>query len=409
MSWLIRFARALRHPNFAVYAAGNVLNLIGHWMQRIAVGWLTWQLTESATWLGIMTLAELGPTLLIGPLGGVLADRYPRIRIAQATQIAAAVQAGMLALLTLSGQLGIWSLLLLMLLQGVIFSLWQPVRLALISSLVPREDLGSAVALNSVIFNSARFIGPALAGVFLVAGGAGWVFVLHACGLLGFWFALSRLHIKEEPVLVVPGRRFGGELLDGIRHVIRHPGMGPVLVLLIASCLLMRPVFELLPGFAEAVFQRGAHGLAILAAAPGVGAVLGGIWLGQRSSLIGLTRLMLQFTVVLAVVLMVFALTHWFWLAVLCLGLAGSALTVSGAGTQTLIQTAVDNAYRGRVLSLYGMVLRAGPAVGALIMGATGDLIGLRWPLLTGCVLCLLVLFWVNQRREQIRASLENP
>ena len=406
MIWLGRFARALRHRNFAIYAAGNALNLIGYWMQRIAVGWLTWQLTESATWLGIITLAELGPTLLVGPLGGVLADRYERIRIAQITQLLATIQTSTLALLTLSGQLTVWLLLVLMLFQGVIFSLWQPVRLALVSSLAPREDLSSAVALNSVVFNSARFIGPALAGVLLLAGGAGWVFVSHACGLLLFWFALSRLHLSEPPPSR-SGKRFGVDLLDGIRHVARHPGIGPLLVLMIASCILMRPVFELLPGFAALVFQRGAEGLAILAAAPGIGAIIGGVWLGQRNSVDGLTHLLFRHTLLMAGLLIVFALTNWFWLAAICLAVAGLTLTVSGAGTQTLIQTAVDNAYRGRVLSLYGLILRAGPALGALLMGTAGDLIGLRWPLLAACVLCLLVWWRINHRRERIRAALE--
>ena len=406
MTWLARFARALRHPNFAVYAAGNALNLVGYWMQRIAIGWLTWQLTESATWLGIITLAELGPTLLVGPLGGVLADRYSRIHIAQTTQLLAVLQTSTLAVLTLSGQLTVWALLGLMLFQGVIFSLWQPVRLALVSSLVPREDLGSAVALNSVIFNSARFIGPALAGVLLVAGSAGWVFVFHACGLLIFWLALSRLRLTEQTPKR-SGKRFGFDLLDGIRHVAQHPGIAPLLILMIASCVLMRPVFELLPGFASAVFQRGAQGLAMLAAAPGVGAILAGVWLGQRSGVDGLTRLLLRHTLLMAGLLILFALTQWFWLAVACLGLAGMTLTISGAGTQTLIQTAVDNAYRGRVLSLYGMILRAGPALGALLMGVAGDLLGLRWPLLAGCALCLLVWCWVNQCRERIQAALE--
>jgi len=407
---LARFARALQHRNFAVYVAGNALNLIGYWMQRIAVGWLTWQLTESATWLGIITLAELGSTLLIGPLGGVIADRYARLRIAQLTQLAATVQTSALALLTFSGQLNPWILLLLMLVQGVIFSLWQPVRLALITSLVPHQDVASAVALNSVVFNSARFIGPALAGILLVAGNAGWVFVFHALGLLIFWFALSRLQLSQASS-IRSGKRFAADLADGIRHAVRHPGIGPVLLLMLASCLLLRPVFELLPGFTAAVFQRGAQSLALLAAAPGIGAIFGGLWIGQRATTSGLTQLLLLHTLLLMGLLAVFALAPasdpGFWLALLCLGLAGMALTLSGAGIQTLLQTTINDAYRGRVLSLYGMIMRAGPAIGALCMGVLGDQIGLRWPLLMGCALCLVVWFWFYRRRNSIRDALE--
>ena len=190
MGSLNRFVRALRNRNFLIYVAGNCFNLTGLWMQRIAIGWLTWELTGSATWLGIIAFAELAPTLVIGPFAGAMADRLDRLQLAKRTQLLVVVQTTCLALVTLSGMLNIWLLLALTVIQGVIFSFWQPVRLALVTSLVSSSELSSAIAINSIIFNSARFIGPALAGLVLVVSSPGWAFLINAVTSLIFLYAL---------------------------------------------------------------------------------------------------------------------------------------------------------------------------------------------------------------------------
>lgn len=403
-----RLIRPFRNRNYCIYASGNICNLIGMWMQRIAVGWLTWQLTESGAWLGIMAAADLLPTLFVGPFAGVIADRGDRLRLAKIVQFAAMLQATVLTILAFSGLLTIGILLALAISQGIIFSFWQPIRLALFPSLVRQEELASAVAVNSVIFNSARFIGPALAGVVLVSSGPAWTFATHALTLLVFFIALFFIRLNENLKPVLSSQHWLTDIADGYRYVIQHPGIGPCLLLLIASCVLMRPVFELLPGFAAEVFERGAEGLSALAAVTGVGAVMGGLWLGQRSGISGLTRLMIGNVCLQALCLLIFASTQVFWIGLLSLWLAGITMTLSGAGGQTLIQSTVAADMRGRVMSLYGMTIRAGPAVGALMMGFLSEYWGLQWPLIVGCLLALIVCWLVFKKMPAIRAALES-
>ena len=402
-----RLTRPFHNRNYSIYASGNICNLIGLWMQRIAVGWVTWELTESGAWLGIMSAADLLPTLFVGPIAGAIADRGDRLRLAKFAQFAAMLQAAILTLLTFSGLLTIWLLLSLTILQGIIFSFWQPIRLALFPSLVQKEDLASAIAVNSVIFNSARFIGPAIAGIILVSSGPGWSFATHTFTLTIFFIALFFIRLSKDDDQTRKSARFFSDIVDGYLYVIRHPGIGPCLLLLIISSLLMRPVFELLPGFAAEVFERGAEGLSALAAVTGIGAVMGGIWLGQRRDTAGLTRLMIANIFLQSMCLLIFASTQIFWLGLLSLWLAGITMTLSGASGQTLIQSTVAAGMRGRVMSLYGMAIRAGPAIGALIMGMLSEHWGLQWPLIGGCLLALLVWWWVFKQTVQIQSALE--
>lgn len=402
-----RFTRALYNRNFAIYSAGNSINLIGFWMQRIAVGWLTWELTRSTAWLGIMAFADLFPTVIVSPISGTIADRVNRLRLAKVIQSLAMLQAASLTLLALSGFLNIFVLLALTLCQGIIFSFWQPVRMALIPSLVPVQHLASAVALNSVIFNSARFVGPALAGFIIVISGPGWAFFANMLTSIALLIALSRLRLVQNSVQNRPNRRFISDISEGYSYALRHPGIGPALLLLAAGCICLRPVFELLPGFADEVFRRGAQGFSALASATGIGAIAGGFWIGQRETLTGLVRIMINHVLLLAGCILVFLASDNFWLGLLCIGLAGGATVIGGASGQTLLQTSVDSAMRGRVMAIYGMIFRSGPALGALIMGTLSESFGLRTPLLAGCLLALLAWWLARQRAPSIRKALE--
>ena len=395
-----RILRALRNPNYGLYASGNAISLIGTWMQRVAVGWLTWQLTESGAWLGAIAFADLFPTVLIGPLAGVAADRWDRLKALRAGQVLLMLQALLLFALTASGAITIWLLLALSLFLGIVAAFNQPARLALISSLVPRDDLPAAVATNSIIFNSARFLGPAAAGLIIVTGGIAAAFAVNAASYAFFIFVLSRIRLRppEEPK---PRRRgLFAEVAEGVAYVARHPGIGPLLLLLLAVSFGARPFVELLPGFAGAVFQAGAEGLAVMTSTVGLGAVTGGLWLAQREGR-GLTTVVLTSPLVLAAALLVFVAGGSLWLALPALFAAGFAMVAGGVGTQTLLQLSVEGALRGRVMSLYGVIFRGGPALGALTMGALSEVVGLRWPLAGGVLLAALAcaLLWLRRRR----------
>jgi predicted MFS family arabinose efflux permease len=376
-------------------------------MQRIGVGWLAWELSHSGAVLGLVAFADLFPTIAIGPFGGALADRFDRLRLLRIAQSAIMVQALLLFVLTVTDLITVELLLGLVLLGGIVVGFNQPARLALAPALVPRSELPTAVAINSIVFNLARFVGPAFAGVVIVWSGIAMVFALNALSFLVFLFALSRMRL--EPVAMGgQGRRsMLGAIGEGLRYTIRHPGIGPLLLLHALLAVSARPFFELLPGFASEVFGRGAEGLAMLGSAVGLGAVAAGLWLAQRHEASRLTNVALGSSFLVTLSVLGFSLTIWFPGALACMAVAGFGMVVAGVGTQTLMQTSVEEAMRGRVLSLFGLIFRGGPAVGALVMGAASEAIGLQAPLAIGCVIGLLAALAIWRRRAAIARNLD--
>jgi predicted MFS family arabinose efflux permease len=263
------------------------------------------------------------------------------------------------------------------------------------------------VAINSIVFNNARFVGPAIAGVVIAQGSTSLAFVVNACTYMVFSLALSRLDLARDESAGLGRRRLLAETIEGYLYVARHPGIGPMMGLFTASSLACRGFIEMLPGFADSVFHRGPQGLAWLVATAGLGAMAGGAWMALRRGLAGLTRLLVAHTLLISVALLAFTATDAFWVAVPCLFLAGTGLVVTGVSAQTLVQSAVDPAMRGRVMGLYGMVFRGGPAVNALLIGLLSSQFGLRAPLAAGAALAVLLWAWALWRRGAIAAALE--
>ena len=396
----------LAHRNFGIYVAGNSVSLIGTWMQRIGVGWLAWELSHSATVLGLVAFCDLFPAVVIGPFGGALADRGDRRRMMYIAQALCMGQAAVLAVLTLTGLITVELLLALVLFAGVVIGFNQPARLAFVPSLVPRRDLSTAVAINAIVFNGARFIGPAIAGLLILKFGVGIVFACNALSFLAFLFALTQIEMPAAAI-TTRGTSVLTDIRDGIVYAFQHPGIGPLLLLHIALALGVRPFVELLPGFAAQVFDRGAGGLAALSSTVGIGAIIGGFWLAQMRPPIA--NVVIGAAAALAGVTVLFALAPGFYLAIVCVAFAGAGMLIAGAGAQTVMQTAVEEGMRGRVMSLYGLILRGGPAIGALAMGAAGDLVGLRAPLAVGALLAVAAALWVWHGRASIGRSLEEP
>lgn len=405
---LRQIGKALSHRNYRAYTIGNSISLIGTWMQRVAVGWLAWQLTHSGTWLGLVAFADLFPTVLMSPLAGALADRHDRRKVVQITQLMAMSQAVVLAVLTAADRIDIYTLFTLTLLLGVANALNQPARLALIPDLVERSALSSAVALNSIVFNSARFIGPAVAGFVIAHGSIALAFAVNAASYIAFQVALLIMRFPQSAPIVRKGHILGNTL-EGYSYAMRHPGLGPMIILLAVTSLGSRAFVELLPGFADAVFHRGPQGLAWLTAVTGLGAMAGGFWMAQRGSIEGLTGLLVANVLAMAAALIGFTATDLFWVAMPCLFLAGISLVINGIAAQTLIQSATASAMRGRVMGLHGMIFRGGPALGALIMGAASSHFGLRLPVAAGAVLCAVFWLWARVHEKNIAAALEQP
>lgn len=402
-----RILKALRNPNYGVYTAGNAVSLVGTWTQRVAVGWLAWQLTESGAWLGAVAFADLFPTVIVGPIGGAFADRSDRIRLIKISQVLACLQAVALFLLTLTGLITPELLLGLTLFLGIVAAFNQPARLALIPSLVPREDLPAAVAVNSLIFNLARFVGPMVAGLAILAGGVETAFAINACTFIAFVVALSYMSVPFELDSGRPKRSVLADLKEALDYTVGHAGIGPLMLLLIAVNLGSRPLVELLPGFAAQVFSGGAGALAVMTSTIGVGAIVGGLWLAQRPSEQGMTVALFRTTLVQVGALGLFLATTNLWVGIAALAIVGFCWVVNGSGVQTLFQLRVDPKIRGRVLSLYGLINRGGPAIGALAMGTASEAVGLRWPLAAGALLVLAAWAWIRVQGQSIAGALE--
>ncbi len=400
---------ALSNPNYAKYTVGSVCSHMGTWVQRVAVAWLTWKLTESPTWLGIIAFSDLAPTVVLAPLAGAVADRVDRLRAIKVTQSLALLQAVALSALTFTGLITIDLLLALAVSLGVIMAFNMPLRMSVVPSLVPRRDLAAAIGINSLSYNFARIGGPALAGLIIVTWGEAPAFAVNAFSYSIFIAALFLMRVErwQPPSARKPIADIPVEIREGFRYCVRHPGIAPLLVLLSVVALTGRAHVELLPGFAAIVFGRGADGLAMLASAIGVGGALGGVWLAQRGAIRGLTAIVTANVVLLSVALFGFTATDVFWIALPCLVATGFAMVTIGVGEQTLLQNAVDGAMRGRVLSLYGMVARGGPAFGALIMGVMSEIVGLRWTVAGGAALVFALFVWAVPRWRGMARALE--
>jgi predicted MFS family arabinose efflux permease len=396
----------LRNPNFGLYSVGSAISLIGMWMQRIAVGWLAWQLTGSGFWLGIVAFAEFFPVVVVGPIAGAAADRWDRLTVIKISQTIALIQATLLFWLTATGHMTIELLVALTAFQGIVVAFNQPARLALVPSLVPQADLATAVAINSVVFNLARFIGPACAGPAIVWSGVSAAFAANALSYLPFLAALACIRIKPWEAAPARQRSMLADLAEGVRYTASHPSIAALLVLLTALGIGGRPLSELLPGIAADVFHSGAGGLSLLASSMGGGAILGGLWLGERAHSSDLTRIAVGSSMLASVAIIVAIATDTMWVAMPAVAIVGLFTSSAGIAIQSSIQLGSDSAMRGRVMGLYGLIFRGAPAIGALSAGTASAYFGLRPPIVLGALLVLAAGLWTYFGRERIAAAL---
>ena len=391
--------------NFAVFTAGNAVSLIGTWVQRVAVGWVTWDLTHSAAWLGAVSMAEFAPVILLAPITGVMTDRFDRRKIAVLGQILATLQAAILAGFTISGHITPLLILFLQIAAGVIQPVIQTARLALVPTLVPRENAGHAVAVTSLCFNSARIIGPALSGILIAAVGAGYSFAFNAASYLFVIGALSSLKMPPHLPLI----KQHASLLHGIwadfgegwRYTFTHPTLKWVIPTAATACVLTWPVADLLAGIADHEYGRSLGGLAAFTSAQGFGAICGALFLAQRKGGGDIDLIFGRAVLLNGICVAIFAVTKNFWLAVPLFALNGVFMVMSGAGSQTVIHTHVVEHMRGRTLSIWYMVTRAALAVGGLLMGTASSLFGFTKPIFVAGVVTACVGSVVIWRRPK--------
>lgn len=400
--------RSLAEPNCRIYFTGSLLAWTGMWMQRVAVGWIAWELTQSTFWIGLVAFADLVPAIVISPLAGAYADRADRLRMTVGTQLANIAQAMLLAILAAAGVLNIHVLVFLSLLQGMTGAFAQPARQAMVPALVPRELLASAVALNSLTFNLARVLGPGVAGPLIVVIGPVPTVLANAFACTFATATLLLLKIDPaERVGHAPTRSLWAETLEGFIYAWRHPGIGPLFLYAGLLGVLVRPFQEMLPAYADQVFGRGADGLAWLTGTVGLGALIMGLGVAGQAQVHGLSRRAITSGAAMTVAVLGFAATSNFLLGLLACLAAGAAMTVHGISAQTLAQYGAEGHVRGRMMALWGLIVRAGPALGAVLLGLIGEWTGLPLPTAGFCVIALAVVVWGFTRVKAMQAALE--
>ncbi|TCV98390.1 MFS transporter [Biostraticola tofi] len=381
---------ALQHPNYRRFFSGQFLSVIGNWVQTIALGWLVWRLGLASPWLlGLLAFCSQGPILLFGLFTGVIVDRCDRRRLLIATQTGQTLLMALLALLTFTHSITDHIAIIVALGLGLISAFDLPGRQSLVVDLVVYEDLSNALALNSVIFNGARLVGPALGGLLVEQVGEAWCFALIAVSYIPLIAFLSTMRI---PARVIPPR-VGGivqEMQEGLRFL-RQDSDALRILLLVGLCSLTSvPYFSFLPMLADKVLHNGAGGAGMLMSITGIGALIAALRLAWKSDIAAMRPWPLWASVMLALAQIALGLSHYFWLSGIIAGLIGYAILTQNLASNSLLQLRVPDALRGRLMSFYSMMLIGTVPVGAIICGVLAAAIGLPLTLIIGGVSCLL-------------------
>ncbi len=395
---------ALRHPNFRLYVGGMAVSLAGTAMQQLAQSWLVYRLTHSAWMLGVAWFCTNVPVLLLGPFAGVLADRFPRRSIVFAAQTVAMLQAFALAALTLTGHVTVSHVLALALLLGICSAFDIAGRQAMFVHLVGKDDLLGAISLNSATFNSARVIGPALAGFLVGSLGEGLCFFLNGLSFLAVLASLALMRFQEPPH--VPGESPLERLRGGFRLAASTPPLRVALLLVAGMTLGTAGVNALGPMFADGLFHMGAQGLGFLTGGMGLGAIAGTLTLaGSRGR--QLPGAITQALFVASATLVVFAASPSYWLSLALMPLLGMSVFRTNAATNTMIQLRVPENYRGRIMGLYSSMVVGMLPVASLISGALASQIGPRWTVALGGALALSAAVYARKKQETMRNWLD--
>jgi MFS family permease len=380
--------RALTHRNFQLFFSGQLISLIGTWMQTVAQSWLVYRITKSSLLLGSVGFASQIPVFLVAPIGGMVADRVNRQRVVIATQTASMILAFILAVLTLSNIVTVPEIFVLAALLGVVNAFDIPGRQSFLVDMVGREDLMNAIALNSSMFNGARVIGPAIAGILVAKIGEGWCFFANGVSYIAVIIGL--LLMKIECVRRSKSDSPLADIVEGFRWASQTGPIRMLLLLLGLVSLVGMPYTVLMPVFADRILHGGASGaasflhakdpgavrLGVLMGATGVGALLGALTLALRSGVRGLGRLIVITCAGFGLSLIVFAASKNFWLSATLLVPVGFCIMLQMACSNTLIQTMVPDVLRGRVMSVYSMMFMGMAPFGALLGGALADRLG---------------------------------
>ncbi len=395
--------RALGHRNYRLYFAGQSVSLIGTWMQQMAISWLTYRITNSVFMLGLVGFLGQIPTLLFTPFAGVFADRYNRHRILITTQVLEMAQAFILAALIMSGTIALWHIIALTIFLGVLVAFDAPARHAfVVEMVVKKEDLSNAIALNSLSFNAARLIGPAIAGILVAIVGEGMCFFINGISYLAVIFALFGMRmvprmIQKEQKPIMRG------FMEGISYMLSHQAIRSIMLITALISLVGMSYVVLMPVFAKDVLGGGPSTLGYLMGASGLGALLGALYLASRKSVKGLEKVALFNANIFGIGLIAFSLSRLLWLSMAVLIFTGFGMMAQMASNNTVLQMIVHDDKRGRVMSIFMAAFMGVMPFGCLLAGALAGLFGAPRALMVFGILCILGSFLFGRRMDIIR------
>lgn len=403
--------RAFRHRDYALFWSGAITSNTGGWLSNLTVPFVIYGITHSALWVGLVSVFQFVPNIVLGPVGGVLADRHDRRRVLLVTQTGMALSALML---WVAWRTGVREPLIIMALvgvsgtfQGINMPSWQ----SFVNDLVPREDLDSAVALNSLQFNAARSMGPAIAGLLLAAVGPSWALLLNAFSFSAVLLALALIRPDERRrALMVVHASVATQFVDALRYVRRQPGIQVGLLVAVLIGLLGNPIFQFTIVFAHSVFHIGPVELGLLNASIGLGSLMAAPVVSGWRHRLSLATLAKWGLATQAVAMVCFGLAPNALFAAVALAVFGGCLLVAISATNTAVQLIVANPMRGRVLGVRIMLYTGTFPIGGLVQGALSDRIGPRPTVISAGLVLLAAATWlILWRRSALVRRLDDP
>jgi MFS family permease len=368
---------AINNRNYLIYLVGNTISLHGLWIYRVALSWYAWQISNSEFWVGVIAFTQFAPAVVFGPIFGVLADRFDRRAASLLINSLSILNMLLMGLLAQLGQIDIYVLAMLSLMQGTLDGAHMPVRMSVVPNLVDKSQLQSAIAITSISFNVSRFVGPALAGLVIAGSGVAAAFVLNGVSYLSLIAAMIIVRLNPATERLRRPRHVWHEMGEGVTYVLGHPRIRALLAIIAVASLFGRGVLEMLPAFADEVYRGGAGALAMLTSAIGAGAILSGLVLSRGVSWLD-ARIIRWAVFAAGFLIVLLGMLDQFWMAIVVVVLLGIILSICGIGSQIMIQTLVDDEVRGRVSSLWGTIAFGGTALGGLLIGTAASIWGLE-------------------------------
>ena len=403
-NWIKEYFRqqkAMFYRNFRLFMVGQTFSLIGTWVQRMAMMWLVYRLTESPFLLGVVAFCEQAPIFLIAPFAGVYADRWDKHKALRRIQVLALMQALLLGILTLLNLVEIWHIVVLSLFLGIINAFEVPMRQSFVVEMVGRnkESLPNAIALNSTVFNLSRLIGPSIAGILISLVGEGWCFISNAFSYTLVLVSLLMMRIAKSDIRRPAQAHVIRKLKEGISYISANHMMKTLLILLAVVSFSNASVRTLAPVFAKDILKGGAHTLGFLMSAAGIGAICGALFLTKHKTIAMFNRIISVTGILLGATLICFGISQSLPLSMFFMAIGGLAQMMHTASTNTLLQLHVDDDKRGRVMSFYTVCLQGTMPFGSLLAGAIAGFAGGMWAMVAMGAICLAGALWLREKK----------